>query len=141
MIRVVLDTNVLISALLRPHSSPGRTFVMVLAGTTAQLCLSGDIYAESEEVIQPPKFNRTESVIEHALRAIRQHGFWVKPSEKVRACSDPDDDIFLECAQAARAHYVVTGNLKDFPSKWADTRIVTARQFLDAVANIREEPL
>jgi predicted nucleic acid-binding protein len=91
-------------------------------------------------VLRRAKFNRSEAVIEAALRAIRQNGFWVKPSEKVHACSDADDDIFLECAQAARAHYVVTGNLKHFPAKWADTQIVTARQFLDAVADIREEP-
>jgi hypothetical protein len=41
MIRVVLDTNILISALLQPQGLPARTFVMVLAGTTAQLCVSG----------------------------------------------------------------------------------------------------
>jgi predicted nucleic acid-binding protein len=62
----------------------------------------------------------------------------VKPSKKVYACSDPDDDIFLECAQAARAHYIVTGNLKDYPAEWAGTQIVTSRQFLDALANIGE---
>jgi putative PIN family toxin of toxin-antitoxin system len=139
MIRAVLDTNILVSALLRPLGMPGRIFLMTLAGTTAQLCVSGDIYAEYEEVIQRPKFNRSGSVIEHALRAVRQNGFWIKPSEKVRACSDPDDDIFLECAQAAHAHYIVTGNSNHFPSKWADTLIVTARQFLDAVEDIREE--
>lgn len=104
--------------------------MLVLAGTTVQLCVSGDVYAEYEEVIQRPKFNRSEMIIDHALRAIRQNGFWVKPSERVHACSDPDDDIFLECAQAAHANYLVTGNLKDFPVKWADTQIVTARQFL-----------
>jgi predicted nucleic acid-binding protein len=114
--------------------------LITLAGTTAQLCVSGDIYAESEEVLRRAKFNRSEEVIEGALRAIRQNGFWVKPSEKVPACSDADDDIFLECAQAARAHYVVTGNMKDFPAKWANAQIVTARQFLDALADIREEP-
>jgi putative PIN family toxin of toxin-antitoxin system len=140
MIRVVLDTNILVSALLQPQGVPARTFLISLAGTTAQLCVSGDIYAEYEEVIRRAKFNRTEAVIEAALRAIRQHGFWVKPSEKVHACSDADDDIFLECAQAARAHYLVTGNLKHFPAKWADAQIVTPRQFLDAVADIREEP-
>ena len=43
-------------------------------------------------------------IIDHALRAIRQNGFWVKPSERVHACSDPDDDILLECAQAAHAN-------------------------------------
>ncbi len=136
MIRVVLDTNILVSALLQPQGLPARTFLMVLAGTTVQLCVSGDIYAEYEEVIRRPKLKRSEVVIESALRAVRQNGFWVKPSEQVHACSDPDDDIFLECAQAARAHYLVTGNLKDFPAKWADTQIVSARQFLDAVAEI-----
>jgi putative PIN family toxin of toxin-antitoxin system len=139
MIRVVLDTNILVSALLQPQGLPARTFLMVLAGTTAQLSVSGDIYAEYEEVIRRSKFKRSEAVIESALRAIRQNGFWVKPSEKVRACSDPDDDIFLECAQAARAHYIVTGNLKDFPAKWAGAQIVSARQFLDAVAEIEDE--
>jgi predicted nucleic acid-binding protein len=53
--------------------------------------------------------------------------------ERVRACPDPNDDIFLECAQAASAHDLITGNPKHFPATWADTRIMTARQFIDAV--------
>jgi predicted nucleic acid-binding protein len=61
----------------------------------------------------------------------------VKPSEKVLAAFDADDNIFLECAQAARAHFLVTGNGSDFPLNWAGTQIVTARQFLDAVAGVR----
>ena len=95
MIRVVLDTNILVSALLQPQGLPARTFLITLAGTTAKLCVSGDVYAEYEEVLWRPKFNRGAAVVESALRAIRQNGFWVKPSEKVRACSDPDDDIFF----------------------------------------------
>jgi putative PIN family toxin of toxin-antitoxin system len=98
-----------------------------------QLCVSGDIYAEYEEVIRRPQFNRSDSEIEGTLRTVRERGLWIRPTEKVRACSDSDDDIFLECAQAADAHYLVTGNLKHFPSTWATTQIVTARQFLDAV--------
>src|ERR1700730_18352348 len=136
MIRVVLDTNILVSALLQPQGLPAQTFLTTVGGTAAQLCVSGDIYAEYEEVLRRPRFNRPEAVIEHTLRAIRQNGFWVKPSKKLYACSDPDDDIFLECAQAARAHYLVTGNLKHFPAKWANTQIVTARQFLNIVAEI-----
>jgi putative PIN family toxin of toxin-antitoxin system len=139
MIRVVLDTNIFISALLQPQGLPARSLLLALEGITAQLCVSGDIYAEYEEVIGRPKFNHSNAVIERALRAIRQNGFWVKPSNKVRARSDPDDDIFLECAEAAHAHYLVTGNLKHFPLKWADTKIVTARRFLDAMENIRED--
>ncbi len=140
MIRVVLDTNIIISALLQPQGLPARVFLLALDGITAQLYVSGDIYAEYEEVIRRPKFNHNDAVIERSLRAIRQNGFWVKPTNKVRACADSDDDIFLECAEAARAHYLVTGNLKHFPAAWADTQIVTTRRFLDAVEDIREDP-
>jgi len=133
MIRIVLDTNILISALLSPQGPPAQVFLMILLESDTQLCVSGDIYAEYEEVIHRPRLNRSDSEIEATLRAIREKGFWVKPIEKVHACSDPDDDIFLECAQIAAAHYLVTGNVKDFPDAWANTQIVTARQFLDAV--------
>ena len=135
MIRVVIDTNILVSALLQPSGLPAQVFVLALSGSI-QLCVSGEVYAEYEEVMRRPKFNRSEAVIEQTLRAIRQNGFWIKPAEKIRSCSDPDDDIFLECSQAARAHYLVTGNLKHFPANWANTQIVTARQFLNIVAEI-----
>jgi predicted nucleic acid-binding protein len=68
------------------------------------------------------------------LDAIREKGFWVRPAETIRACSDPDDDIFLECAATAQADYLVTGNLRHFPSSWVKTRTVTPRLFLDALS-------
>jgi predicted nucleic acid-binding protein len=57
----------------------------------------------------------------------------------VRVGSDPDDDIFLECLQDARAHSLVTGKIKHFPLNWADALIVTARQVVDAFADIEEQ--
>src|SRR5205823_12429441 len=51
--------------------------------------------AEYEEVMRRPKCNRSAMIIDHALRAIRQNGFWVNPSERMHAGSDPDDDILL----------------------------------------------
>jgi len=133
MIRVVLDTNILVSALLNPHGPPARVFLLTLLDPDTQLCVSGEIYAEYEEVIRRARFKRSESEIEAALRAIREQGLWVRPSQRVHACSDPDDDIFLECAQAAAADYLVTGNLKHFPDIWAGTRIITAREFLEGL--------
>jgi putative PIN family toxin of toxin-antitoxin system len=129
MIRVVLDTNILISAVLTPLGPPTQVFLMTLMQPDTQLCVSGDIYAEYEEVIRRPRLHRSNSEIEAALRAVRENSLWVIPTDKVRACSDPDVDIFIECAQAA-AHYIVTGNAKHFPAIWGSTRIVTARQFL-----------
>jgi putative PIN family toxin of toxin-antitoxin system len=50
VIRVVLDTNVIVSALLQPLGAPAAVFLLVAAGAV-QLCVSGNIYAEYEEVI------------------------------------------------------------------------------------------
>jgi putative PIN family toxin of toxin-antitoxin system len=134
MIRLVLDTNILISALLQPLGLPAKVLVIALDGAAAQLCVSGAVYAEYDEVIRRPRLKRTAREIEDTLRAIRERALWIRPTEKVRACSDPDDDVFLEWALAARAQFLVTGNSNDFPPTFGETWIVTARQFLESQA-------
>jgi hypothetical protein len=49
---------------------------------------SGDVFAEYEEVLRRPRFNRSDSEILATLRTIRGKGFWVKPTERVSACTD-----------------------------------------------------
>jgi uncharacterized protein len=132
MIRVVLDTNIIVSALLQPLGPPAQVFMLALGGSI-QLCVSGSVYAEYEEVISRPRLQRCEDIVASALHAIREQGLWVRPTDQVRGCSDPDDDIFLECAQAAQAEYLVTGNIRHFPTSWAGTRVVTARWLLDSL--------
>src|SRR3954452_11828772 len=100
MIRVVLDTNVLVSALLQPLGPSAQIFLLALAGAI-QLCVSGPIYAEYEEVINRPRFKLNPATITATLQTIREKALWVRPTERLQACSDPDDDIFLECAFAA----------------------------------------
>ena len=131
MIRVVLDTNIFVSALLQPLGPSAQIFLMCLSGPL-QMCVSGAVYAEYEEVIRRPRLHRSEEVIAAALLSVREKGLWVRTVEKVQACRDADDDIFLECAQAAHADFVVTGNLKDFPTSWQGTRIVTPRWLFDS---------
>lgn len=75
MIRVVLDTNILISALLSPGGPPAQVFLMTIVDPDTRLCVTGDIYAEYEEVIYRPRLNRNDSEIEATLRAIRERGF------------------------------------------------------------------
>ena len=130
MIRVVLDTNIIVSALLQPLGPSAQIFVLALGGSI-QLCVSGSIYTEYEDVIVRPRFERSREIIAGTLQAIREKGLWVRPTETVHTCRDPDDDIFLECAQTARADYLVTGNLKHFPSSWAETKVVAPRWLLD----------
>jgi uncharacterized protein len=132
MIGVVLDTNIVVSALLIPHGPPARVFLMALHNQNVQLCVSAEVFAEYEEVLKRPKFNFTVSAIEAALGGFGKKGFWVRPTGKVSACSDPDDDIFLECAEAATADYLVTGNRRHFPpAGWGRLKIVTASEFLN----------
>jgi predicted nucleic acid-binding protein len=97
------------------------------------------VYAEYEEVTRRPRLCRDHKVIIATLHAIREKSLWVKPAEAIRACADPDDDIFLEYAQAAKAAYLVTGNLKHFPASWLDTRIVTPGRFLEITTGETEE--
>ncbi|HUN56486.1 MAG TPA: putative toxin-antitoxin system toxin component, PIN family [Candidatus Binataceae bacterium] len=134
MIRVVLDTNILISALLTPDGLPAQVLSLCVTDREFQIVLSADIYAEYEEVIRRPKFKRSDLEINAILRSVRGSAAWIRPSATVRVCLDPDDDIFLECAQAGDVDYLVTGNTKHFPAVWGRTQVVTARRFIDALA-------
>jgi putative PIN family toxin of toxin-antitoxin system len=132
MIQVVLDTNIIVSALLNPLGAPALVLELTLIGSL-RLCVSGSIYAEYEEVIRRPRFQRSEDAVATMLLAIRQNASWIRAGDTVRACADPDDDMFLECAQAANAEDLVTGNTKHFPLTWGGTRIVTSRWLLDSL--------
>jgi uncharacterized protein len=133
MIRAVFDTNIVVSALLQPLGPSAQLLLLALNGSI-QLCVSGSVYAEYEEVISRPRLKRSPEVITGVLEAIRKTGLWVRPTEPVNGCTDPDDDIFLECAQAGHANYLVTGNTKHFPSSWLGTRIVPPRWLVDHVS-------
>jgi predicted nucleic acid-binding protein len=63
MIRVVIDTNIVVSALLQPSGLPAQVFVLALSGSI-QMFVSGSIYAEYEEVISRPRFQLDQETIE-----------------------------------------------------------------------------
>lgn len=130
MIWVVLDTNIIVSALLQPLGPSAQILVLALGGVF-KLCVSGEIYAEYEEVISRPRFARDPAVIAATLQSIRERAFWVKPTGRLKICADPDDDVFLECAEEAGASYLVTGNVRHFPQSWKDTAVITPRRMLD----------
>jgi predicted nucleic acid-binding protein len=65
---------------------------------------------------------------------IKNRSYTVAPARRIEIAGDPDDNIFLECADSARADYLVTGNLKHFPPFWKKTKIITAREFISLAA-------
>jgi predicted nucleic acid-binding protein len=68
------------------------------------------------------------------LQIIKNRSFSVAPTRRIEVASDPDDNVFLECADAARADYLVTGNQKHFPRFWKKTKVITPREFISIVA-------
>jgi putative PIN family toxin of toxin-antitoxin system len=129
---VVIDTNVLVSALLRPESLPATVLMLTLSGEV-RLCVSEAVFAEYDDVIRRPRLNLRLDVIEGVLNSIRTLGHWVAPDFMIEECSDAGDNTFLECAQAAEADFLVTGNRRHFPDQWKTTRMISARELIDVL--------
>ncbi len=89
---------------------------------------------EYADVLSRPELSIRKGLRLQLLQLIKNHSHLVKPSHRLEVTSDPDDNIFLECADAARADYLVTGNQKHFPAFWKNTKIVTPREFVSLVA-------
>lgn len=125
--RLVLDTNVVVSAHL---SSKGfERFVLDLAlGPRALFYTSEAVVQEYKTVLMRPKFGLPSSLLAESFRLIEKAAVRVAPAVRVVAAADPDDDKFLECAEAARADFLVTGNKRHFPQRWKSTEVVNARE-------------
>lgn len=77
-----------------------------------------------------PRLGIDPKKIRFALEQIGKVTRPVAPIAAVTAAQDPDDNIFLECAEAAQADYLVTGNLRHFPDQWRKTRVVGPRELI-----------
>lgn len=114
----VIDTNVLISALLSKNEDSATVRVMdaVFDGRITPL-YHPDILAEYDEVLHREKFCFREELIQVVLEAVRQFGTEVFPQPTGTVLTDMDDLIFFEVAMEKREDnaYLVTGNQKHYP--------------------------
>jgi putative PIN family toxin of toxin-antitoxin system len=129
MVRVVLDTNILVSACLTPGGAPATIVELALLGGFT-LCVSYDVVVEYREVLARAKFSRQHERIGVLLEGIREIATTVRPEETVSISPDEEDNRLLECAQSAQADFLVTGNPRHFPASFGSTRIISARDFL-----------
>lgn len=129
MLKVVLDTNVLVSAVLSPAGPPAKVVDMIAEGSL-QLIVSPAVMAEYEDVLARKKFGLSPATVDAIIKNLRRLAIEVVPSQRLRACADPADDKFLECAVAAGAAYVVTGNSRHFPKLFAGVRALPPATFL-----------
>ena len=132
-LRLVIDTNVLVSAAIKPAGLQ-RTVFLIAISKPARLYVSLPVLQEYSEVLARPELRVRKGLRLQLLQLIKNHSHTVVPTRQLEATTDPDDNIFLECADAARADYLVTGNPKHFPRFWKKTKVVTPREFVSLAA-------
>jgi putative PIN family toxin of toxin-antitoxin system len=131
--KAVLDTNVVISAFLKPESNPALILALFLEGSLT-VCLSEKIWQEYRGVLRRKKFQGLDhESIEKLLSMIKQQALWVSPRIAVNILrGDPADNMFLECALESQADYLITGNIRHFPlKKFHGTLILSPKDFID----------
>jgi uncharacterized protein len=132
-LRLVLDTNVVISAALKPEGLQRTVFLLAIS-KPARLYVSEPILAEYRMVLARPELRIRRGLQLQFLDLVENRAQLVSTTRLVRASGDPDDDKFLECADEARADYLVSGNLRHFPRFWKATKVVSAREFVSLAA-------
>jgi len=113
--KIVLDTNVVVSGLLQAQGNPAQVLSLVLSGAI-QICHDERILAEYTEVLARPRFKFDPKRVRDVLKKIETDGLVVAASREAGLdLPDTDDEPFLEVALAASADFLVTGNLADYP--------------------------
>lgn len=100
----------------------------------ARFYVSAPILEEYSEVLSRRELKVRKGLRLQLMQLIRNRSYLVTPSRRLEIASDPDDNIFLECADTAGADYLITGNKRHFPVFWKKTKIITPREFIDLMA-------
>ena len=125
----VIDTNVLVSAMLRWDSVPGCVLEHAFVGDIIPL-LNEQVLKEYMEVLGRPKFHFEEEKINIIIDGIVKRGVFVDAEHTDQVLPDPKDIVFYEIVMEKRKceeAFLVTGNIKHFP---AEPYIVTPREML-----------
>ncbi|MBQ2726246.1 MAG: putative toxin-antitoxin system toxin component, PIN family [Clostridia bacterium] len=134
----VIDTNVLISAMLKWNSVPGNVLEFTFSGTIVPV-LNEHIVREYREVLSRPKFKFPKDIIDTIVSEIERLGIYIDAPELEVELPDPKDRVFYEVVMEERNTedaYLVTGNLKHFPE---EPFVVTPRQMIDIIVGNMEE--
>ena len=134
-LRLVIDTNILISGLMSINSLPQQVFDY--ATSQAILLMSDEVQSEIENVISRPKLQKYITLERRTkfLSELSQQVERVTINQQIRACRDPKDDKFLDLAVCGEANYLITGDadLLDL-HPFQNISIIKAASFLTAIA-------
>jgi len=134
--KLVLDTNVLVSGLLNPHGPPGRIVALVAGGSLA-LHYDARMLSEYEAVLRRQRFAFPPVLVDLVLHQIVAQGLRTTGVPLPRTLPDPDDEPFLEVAVSAGCP-LVTGNLRHFPQNLREgVEVWTPAQLVQRLRDVR----
>jgi len=135
MIRAVLDTSVLVSAVISPTGPNAQVFDLITAGKI-RTYLTEAVLAEYYRVFDYERLKHIDRRRIAWLRGLLETaGIKVKPRGRLKISGHEDDNRIYECAVAAKADYIVTENTKHFKESYKTTKIITARRLLKLLEN------
>jgi putative PIN family toxin of toxin-antitoxin system len=129
--RIVLDTNVLASALLSPQGIPAKILGLVL-NKTVEIVYDNSVLVEYIDVLNRKKLNIHTDLINLVLDFIKSEGIYAVSEPQNIKFADEDDKLFYDLFKCEEIDYLVTGNIKHFPK---EKNIVSPRGFIDRVIN------
>lgn len=133
----VIDTNVIVSAMLKWNSIPGYIMELAFDGPIIPV-YNSDILKEYREVLLRPKFHLTKEIVNIIIESLEIRGINIETEKIDIILPDPKDRVFYEVVIEERKSeeaYLVTGNIKHFP---IETFIVTPRKMLDIIFSKEE---
>ena len=139
-IYAVIDTNVIVSAMLKHSSVPGNILEFALSGVIIPV-LDDEIVNEYRTVLMRSKFHFTPEIVNDVIQTLEKYGEYIDPERLNVELPDPKDVIFYEVVMEKRKDdeaYLITGNIKHFPREYF---IVTPREMLDIIAGKNKEYL
>jgi len=116
MINIVLDTNIIISAVISAEGNPAKIIKMVSADENMQIYYSSAIFAEYKRVLAYERLNFSEEKQIRAINLIEKYGISIQPEISKIPLPDESDRIFYDTAKTVNA-YLITGNLQHYPEE------------------------
>lgn len=128
----VIDTNVIVSSILKRDSNPGLIVDFVTAGIIIPL-LNQEIINEYLEVLTRNKFNFDDFTIQSTINVIKSNAIYLEREQTIEDFIDKSDIVFFEIMMSARSTmdaYLVTGNIKHYPVR---SYVVTPAQMIEII--------
>ena len=132
--RVVLDTNVLISSFLTSAGNPSRILRLILQGDL-EIAINEQILAEYTEVASRPIFRLDREKVRIVLDYLRSAAIHAPSLPVVPSLPDHGDEPFLEAVLSTKSDFLITGNKKRYPARlFKNVTVVTPAEFLRKLA-------